>query len=407
MLMSSESAPRPPSIRDVLARGHFRMVTFAVILAATSLTVTGAILLRTFNYNNLELTVRTVSYAVEPAMFFADGDEVRDAIRSVSNASRARRIEVLDSAGRVVAVWRPNADDETRLERALNRAIWPTPVEGPIAGPERKLGTVKAYGSVSQAFRYSVWGFAIGLACLAITIVATRVLARRLHREVVAPLEHIAEVARAVSQDRQFDRRLTVSGIAEVDRFAKDFNSLLGELQGWQQTMLTEQRALAHQAEHDPLTGLGNRAAFEREFKLAIAQAGPANRTLGLFFLDMDGFKDVNDQLGHGAGDAVLVEAAQRLSRSVRAPDRAFRLGGDEFALLMLSTLPDCGAAAVIERIRRAFEPPMVLPEGEEVGVAVSIGVACYPYEAADGQTLRILADQRMYNDKRKRKTGE
>ncbi|OYX06896.1 MAG: hypothetical protein B7Z08_13295, partial [Sphingomonadales bacterium 32-68-7] len=343
----------------------------------------------------------------EPAMFFGDADEVRSAIGSVSTATRARRIEVIDSAGRLIAVWQPGAGAETDLEHALNQVIWPSPVEAPIAGPDRTLGTVRAYGSVSQAFRYSVWGFAIGLACLAITIVATRVLARRLHEEVVAPLEHIAEVARAVSRDRQFGRRLSVSGIAEIDRFTQDFNSLLGELQGWQQTMLIENRALAHQAEHDPLTGLGNRAAFEREYELAIAAAGPANRTLGLFVLDLDAFKDVNDQLGHDVGDAVLVEAARRLSASVRAPDRAFRLGGDEFALLMLSTLPDCGAAMVIERIRRAFEPPMVLPQGEEIGVAASIGVACYPYEAAESQSLRVLADQRMYDDKRKRKTAD
>ena len=118
MLMGNEPGLGRPGIRDVLSRGHFRMVTFAVILAATSLTVTGAILLRIFNQNNLALTVRTVSYAVEPAMFFRDPGEVRDAIRSVSDASTARRVEVLDTAGRRIAVWEASPSSETRFEHS-------------------------------------------------------------------------------------------------------------------------------------------------------------------------------------------------------------------------------------------------------------------------------------------------
>ncbi|MEU4219227.1 GGDEF domain-containing protein [Actinoplanes sp. NPDC026623] len=152
-------------------------------------------------------------------------------------------------------------------------------------------------------------------------------------------------------------------------------------------------KILQHQATHDGLTGLPNRA---RIAEYADAQAG---REMTVLLLDLNGFKQVNDTLGHAAGDLLLSEAGHRLSAGLRAGDLVGRLGGDEFVVL----LPDTGPAVAAElglRLRTAIERPMAL-DGQEVAVGVSIGAAYRPAGAATGlAALTAEADAAMYRDK-------
>jgi diguanylate cyclase (GGDEF)-like protein len=151
--------------------------------------------------------------------------------------------------------------------------------------------------------------------------------------------------------------------------------------------------ALQHQASHDSLTGLPNRA---RIAEYAEARAG---REMAVLVLDLNGFKRINDTLGHAAGDSLLHEAGHRLSTALRAGDLAGRLGGDEFVVL----LPDTGPTAAADlsvRLRAAIGRPMTI-DGQEVSVGASIGVAHRPAGAETGlATLTAEADAAMYRDK-------
>jgi diguanylate cyclase (GGDEF)-like protein/PAS domain S-box-containing protein len=170
---------------------------------------------------------------------------------------------------------------------------------------------------------------------------------------------------------------------------------------------VTERRAAEAQVEylayHDALTGLANRAQLERQLGRDIARARRAGTALALLYFDLDNFKLVNDSLGHTAGDAVLREAAERVSAFVRAGDMLARQGGDEFLLLL-----DCGgtadpreaAATAGQRIADALESPMSVA-GAVFHVGASIGIAVYPEHAEDGTELLKHADQAMYQAKR------
>ncbi len=161
------------------------------------------------------------------------------------------------------------------------------------------------------------------------------------------------------------------------------------------------QDRIEHIAFHDALTGLPNRLLVADRLAQALALAERSGQMLAVCYLDLDGFKPVNDQFGHAAGDALLVEIGHRLQDSIRAHDTAGRLGGDEFVLL-LTHLNDIGEyRAALRRVIAAISQPVILGETQMVTVTSSIGVAFFPHDASDPDALLRQADQAMYAAKR------
>ncbi|MER5890812.1 EAL domain-containing protein [Streptomyces sp. NPDC001941] len=166
------------------------------------------------------------------------------------------------------------------------------------------------------------------------------------------------------------------------------------------------QEQLQHNAEHDPLTDLPNRALFTDRVRRALGGRRAGDATAAVLFIDLDGFKGVNDRLGHQAGDELLVQAARRLQESVRAGDTAARLGGDEFAALILGDGTRDRAAReyqvcdIADRLRLTLSQPYRVEGGQEVRVAASIGVAFAEPGIGAGDLLRN-ADLAMYRAKK------
>ena len=152
-------------------------------------------------------------------------------------------------------------------------------------------------------------------------------------------------------------------------------------------------------ATHDTLTGLPNRALFNETLSHAMAQAARHKRSLALFFLDIDRFKNINDTLGHGTGDRVLQEAARRLVGAVRTSDLVARLGGDEFVLLVEDFAAHEDLLDIATKVLNAFAPTFSL-DGQELALSVSIGVCTYPSGGEDAQQMVASADIAMYRAK-------
>jgi diguanylate cyclase (GGDEF)-like protein len=155
-----------------------------------------------------------------------------------------------------------------------------------------------------------------------------------------------------------------------------------------------------HLALHDPLTGLANRTLFYDRVEQAIALARRDGKCAGILVFDLDRFKEVNDTLGHSAGDALLVQIASRLSdKVIRRSDTIARMGGDEFAVVA----PNIAAAAAVQqparRILHALETPFMIA-GAEVRVGASVGFAIFPEDGEEVETLIEAADRRMYLSK-------
>lgn len=202
------------------------------------------------------------------------------------------------------------------------------------------------------------------------------------------------------AQDYLVKGRYDGAFIVRVIRRAMERNRVLAEVD-----QLREYQYYV--ATHDALTGLPNRQLFEDRARTALAQAQRENGTVAVGYLDLDGFKRVNDTHGHAIGDALLRAVGQVLSESVRATDTVARVGGDEFLILLAPLKGNAQAEAdsTVERLRDRIRS-LRLVEGREVGISASIGVAFYPDQGRTLEGLLICADQAMYEAKRRARVG-
>ncbi len=160
-----------------------------------------------------------------------------------------------------------------------------------------------------------------------------------------------------------------------------------------------DEERILYQANYDTLTGLPNRSLFLDRLNRALSTAARARSKVGLMIIDLDGFKLVNDTLGHNIGDLLLKETSERLGHCVRVSDTVARLGGDEFTVLMPNLDDPSHAPVVAQRILDSLSRPFHL-NGHESFVSASIGITVYPEDAADANELLKNADSAMYRAK-------
>ena len=163
--------------------------------------------------------------------------------------------------------------------------------------------------------------------------------------------------------------------------------------------LLWDRASVEHRAEHDGLTGLPNRTLLDDRLERALAHARRGGTAVALLFLDLDGFKAINDRLGHACGDLILQAVAARIGELLRDEDTVARLGGDEFVVLLPHLRAPGDAVAVAERVLAAFEEHFEAG-AYTVPVTPSIGVAVFPDDAADASALLTAADSAMYQAK-------
>jgi diguanylate cyclase (GGDEF)-like protein len=167
---------------------------------------------------------------------------------------------------------------------------------------------------------------------------------------------------------------------------------------------ITTWRLVEHQSLHDPLTGLPNRSLFGDRVAQALLASARTNTTVGILFIDLDGFKPVNDSMGHAAGDDLLRVVADRLRTGLRASDSIARYGGDEFAILLTDVRGPEAIVPVVERLQRTLAAPVAI-FGRDMTIGASVGVAVgRPGDSAD--TLIRNADLAMYMAKSRGRGG-
>ncbi|MBF0436882.1 MAG: diguanylate cyclase [Magnetococcales bacterium] len=222
-----------------------------------------------------------------------------------------------------------------------------------------------------------------------------------------------AIIERLISEDSVINASLHEGIAQKADATSKDwiilsfasFIGLMAAVAGmWRASKKIGELAaeLEHEARHDKLTGLPNRASLMETLHYVLSLAGRENRRVVLLFLDLNGFKTINDNLGHDKGDLALVLVAKALKSILRESDFAARLGGDEFTVV-ISTLKD--ACTVCQRIETAISSISV-PELLGYKLGTSIGVALFPDDGTHAEVVLATADARMFEQKRAKKAG-
>ncbi|KUZ17290.1 deoxyuridine 5'-triphosphate nucleotidohydrolase [Burkholderia diffusa] len=224
---------------------------------------------------------------------------------------------------------------------------------------------------------------------------AAVILAILFARAITSPLQMLARAATHVFDDPAAER-LPVARADEIGVLARCFDSMRVEIRTQVAMLRAKQLELAHLAAHDPLTGLPNRMLFMERLEAAIRHAAAVREGLAVMFVDLDRFKQINDQHGHAAGDRTLVAVAKRLSLVLRSGDMAARLGGDEFIVLISDVRSPEVIGDIASRIQIVMAEELEFGE-RQLAVGASIGVSEYPADGASAEELLVKADAAMY----------
>jgi diguanylate cyclase (GGDEF)-like protein len=190
-------------------------------------------------------------------------------------------------------------------------------------------------------------------------------------------------------------RRQLATALRQIDVLQAQTSCLEQEVSSLRNAV-AQARQFAH---HDELTGLPNRTLLLDHFKQAAARAERQRKQIALLFLDVDGFKNINDTLGHTAGDGLLQQVAARLVACIRTSDTACRYGGDEFVILLPEFEDRAGAIAAAEKVRAHLASPFLI-NGVVINMTTSVGIAFFPDDGKECSDLIHVSDLAMYRNK-------
>ena len=213
----------------------------------------------------------------------------------------------------------------------------------------------------------------------------------------------ISDLARAMQEvacERKFTTRVSTVGCDRIAQLGVSFNQMLSDLESGERAQQEAENKLQQQALTDELTQLPNRRLLSDRLSQSVAFAQRENRIVGLLYIDLDGFKMVNDSLGHAAGDQLLLQVARRLRSRIRRADTLARLGGDEFTVLLNTLHSPQEAELVASNLLDSLGRQFVI-EGHEIVIGASIGISVFPEHGSDSVTLLQHADSAMYAAKR------
>ncbi|MBL1267184.1 MAG: diguanylate cyclase [Halomonas sp.] len=218
----------------------------------------------------------------------------------------------------------------------------------------------------------------------------------------VTPLTRLASAADQIQDGEQADCIPLENGSPEMKRLSTSMRNMVSRLLDQRQTI----NRLEDLANTDPLTGLPNRAFLNQYLQLAIPEAERNQQSMVVMYIDLDGFKRVNDELGHHAGDLLLIEITQRLKNALRSGDVVARLGGDEFVMVLKTKQEylEMLTHEVSRRLLTAIAQPILLPENKRAHVGCSLGAAWWPHHGLHIETVLKLADSALYAAKSKGK---
>lgn len=221
------------------------------------------------------------------------------------------------------------------------------------------------------------------------------VLAIAFARALTQPLQVLALAATHFFSDKA-PTRLPLSRTDEIGILARCFERMRGEIKTQMASLYHKQDELEHLASHDPLTSLPNRKRFMERLDASIREAAESGTQLAVLFVDLDRFKQINDQFGHAIGDAVLVAVSRRLQHVLRGGDVVARLGGDEFIVLVKGLQASDAVLTIAAKIKRALDEELVIHE-QPMNIGASIGISQYPQDGVDAEALLSSADAAMY----------
>ena len=350
-----------------------------------------------------ELQAVAQVFASATATAAAAGDSVaaRQAMTAIGQIAGIQhaRVKMPDGSTLTAIGVAAQLDSDLRIDDAKQMSLWQTltsrsvQVTVPIKESGETIGELVLVGDASDLAVSLLQTLQLTILCALLALASGLLVAARLQRGITAPLRNLALTMERIRKTHDYAAHVEATSDDEVGQLVNGFNDTLGEI-------CKRDRQLEKLAYHDPLTGLANRTLFRRVLDDGLSQCTRAGTNSALLLLDLDHFKEVNDTLGHAAGDELLVKVAHRIEGALTKDHFLARLGGDEFAIIA----PECGDQSAIERLARevivAVCGSIMLEERGEVAVETSIGIVLIPRDGTTVGDIVRNADLALYRAK-------
>jgi diguanylate cyclase (GGDEF)-like protein len=261
-------------------------------------------------------------------------------------------------------------------------------------------GTIYIESDLSELQKRWVHLCSISCALLLAILVLSKLLESKIQHRILRPIDELARAMRGVTANHDFSARVAAGGGDEIALLGRGFNSMLEELENYARDEAVYELKLQYQALNDELTGLPNRRMMSNRLKHALEVATREVNCVALLYIDLDGFKLVNDSLGHMVGDLLLAEVGKRLKSRVRGSDTLARLGGDEFAVIMSGVTSNEDPGRLGNQLLEILAAPFSIDQ-HEIRIGASIGISIFPYHGTTSVLLLQNADSAMYAAKR------
>jgi len=262
------------------------------------------------------------------------------------------------------------------------------------------VGTIQVTADLHDVKHRNHRMVVIALALALVSLTMAGCSGSLLQRRISTPVIQLAAAMNRVTTDGTLDARVNVEGAEEITQLADGFNRMIIELERRNELAREAESRLVEQARTDSLTGLPNRRYLGEQLEQELARVQRENSMIGLLYIDLDGFKLVNDSLGHSVGDLLLREVAKRLKSRVRLTDTLARVGGDEFTVILTGLENENDATVAANGLIQSLSRPFVI-EGTEITVSASIGISTRRPSGMEDHDLLKQADSAMYAAKR------
>jgi len=308
-----------------------------------------------------------------------------------------------DNSGRLFAQYqRQPANRNCAVERTQIKPLGEgyASTTRPVVHQGETLGTLYLNSDLQDVNHRRKQILLVGCLLVLVAMTVGGFSASLLQCEISRSLSELVQAMHGITSEENFRTRVAVSGTDEVARLGEGFNTMIAELERREAQKKNFEAKLRFQASNDALTGLPNRRLFADRLAQTMALAVREKRMVALLYIDLDGFKLVNDTLGHSIGDSLLVDVARRFASTMRRSDTLARLGGDEFTVILAGPKRQEDAAVVAGHLLETLALPIVI-HGHELRIGASIGISIYPDTAQDASDLLQQADSAMYSAKR------
>ena len=357
--------------------------------------------------NHVKTLTMVVADNIAPAVLFDDTEQVSKILISLRHKDEVQHAYVLSKKSDVLGSYH-SAQKQSMDKEILEDLKKDEPQQWrglqlytlvAIKADRQEVGSIVIVASI-YAFIYQMLLEILILALIVIaSILVTHKYRALLRDSILKPIAQLNTLTSKIIETKNLRNKIPVYSQDEIGELAKNFNSMLDDLDKTNTELNRQKDSLAYKAHHDALTGLPNRALFNDRLEQAITKARRHKEEIALFFIDLDHFKQINDTLGHEVGDEVLKFFAKRLNASVRTEDTIARIGGDEFMVIMESLQTPEAISVVANKIVSIVKEPIVLGE-QTLNLGTSIGISVYPQNGETSEVLLKNADTAMYKAK-------